>query len=66
MKGQKKINEKPFELVGMTYADYVQWCKDNSKKVRDPKSKKLFFNAIYGYKLIKKDGKLIDLTKEAK
>ena len=66
MKGQKKINEKPFELVGMTFEDYKEWCKNHSRKVRDPKSKKLFFNSVYGYKLIKKNGQLIDLTKEEK
>ena len=60
----KKINRKPYELVGFMYEDYQNWCKENSKKERDPKSKKEFFKLIYDFKLIKKDGKVIDLTKE--
>ena len=58
----KKINERPFELVGFCYNDYKEWCKNHDKKVNDSKSKKLFFKAIYDFKLIKKDGKVIDLT----
>ena len=60
----KKINEKPFELVGFCYQDYKDWCKENGKKEKDLKSKKEFFKLIYDYKLVKKDGKVIDLTKE--
>ena len=60
----KKINEKPFELVGFTYADYKEWCIANSKKEKEVKSKKEFFKLIYEFKLIKKDGKVVDLTKE--
>lgn len=60
----KKINERPFELVGFTYADYQNWCVENSKKEKDAKTKKEFFKLIYDFKLIKKDGKVIDLGKE--
>ena len=66
MKSQKKINERPFELVGFKYTDYKEWCKENSKRERDPKSKKLFFRLVYDFKLIKKDNKLVDLTKETR
>ena len=60
----KKINSKPYELVGFTYDDFLDWCKKNNKKSRDVKSKKEFFKMIYDYKLIKKDGIVIDLTRE--
>lgn len=60
----KKINQKPYELVGFTYEDYKQWCADNSLKEKERKNKKTFFKLIYDFKLIKKDGKIIDLTKE--
>lgn len=62
---EKKINERPFELVGFTYSDYQEWCSQNNKKEKDPKSKKEFFKLIYDFKLIKKDGKVIYLEQEA-
>ena len=43
----KKINTKPFELVGMTYEDYKLWCQNNNKKEKDVKSKKEFFLMYY-------------------
>lgn len=60
----KKINEHPFELIGTTYSEYKKWCDDNSKKHSDCKTKKEFFKLIYDFKLIIKDGKIIDLRKE--
>lgn len=58
----KKINQKPYELVGFSYEDYQSWCKQNNKKERDIKSKKEFFKLIYDFKLIKKNGEVIYLN----
>ena len=57
----KKINERPFELVGFCYNDYKIWCEKNLKKEKDPKSKKEFFKLIYEYKLVKKDGNIVEM-----
>lgn len=58
----KKINRRPYELVGFEYEDYVAWCKAHKQRVRDTTSKKKFFKLIYDFKLIKKDGKVIDFS----
>jgi len=60
----KKINEKPFELVGMSYTDYQDWCKEHDKKEKDIKSKKEFFEKVRRYQILKKDGKIIETNKE--
>lgn len=60
----RKINEKPFELVGFSYVDYKDWCEINKKKEKDVKSKKEFFEKIRHYEILKKDGKVIDVSKE--
>lgn len=59
----KKINETPFELVGFKYQDYQNWCKEKNLKESN-KTKKEFFGLVLNYKLIKKNGIVIDLTKE--
>lgn len=60
----RKINEKPFELVGTSYQEYKKWCDENSKKEKDPKTKQEFFKLIYDFKLIVKNGKIVDVNKE--
>ena len=60
----KKMSERPFELVGFTYNDYHEWCAKHSYKEKDVKSKKKFFKLIYQFKLIKKDGKVIEFEEE--
>lgn len=60
----RKINNKPFELVGFSYSEYENWCKENSKNPKKKITKKEFFKLIYDFKLIKKDGRIIDLEKE--
>ena len=62
----KKMSERPFHLVGFTSQDYSEWCLANGKKERATSSKKEFFRLIFNYQLIKKDGKVIDMTKGEK
>lgn len=63
-KTQKKINTKPFELVGFTYEEYLEWCEQNSKKPKEVKSKKEFFRQIYNFELVKIKGKMTAVNKE--
>lgn len=56
----KKINTKPFELVGVTYDDYLGWCELHFKKPKEIKTKKEFFEKIRHYDIYKKDGILIE------
>lgn len=60
----RKINTKPFELVGMSYEDYQEWCNVSEKKEKDIKSKREFFEKVRHYEIFKKDGKLIMLGRE--
>lgn len=44
-------NKKAFELVGVTYKEYVDWCKSTNRHINDTDNLSEFFRRI-------KDGKL--------
>ena len=45
------INKTAFELVGVSYQNYVDWCKKTNRRISSTESKREFFARI-------KDGKL--------
>lgn len=60
----KTMNERPFELFGMSSSDYVKWCEDNGLKPHDPDARRLFFKHVLKYEIVKKNGVLVDMRKE--
>lgn len=54
---KKVVNEKPFELMGYCYQDYLNYCKYHGKKI-DLQSKKEFFADIYAKRIYKENGEV--------
>ena len=53
-------NERAFALLGLTQADYEAWCERHHKPKGKRSSKKEFFKLALEYKIIKKNGIIIE------
>ena len=56
------INQQALDIAGVTYEEYLQWCKDNNKIPHLKKTRKDFFARIKDDRIAKdkKTGQLIN------
>lgn len=53
-------NDRAFELLGLEFSDYESWCERHKKPKGKRDSKKEFFKLALEYKIIKKNGIIIE------
>ena len=56
------INQQALDIAGVTYEEYLQWCKENNKFPYKKKTRKEFFMRIKDDRIVKdgKTGQLIN------